>query len=433
MIFKTKRFSYAQKNFICHHQSNNCFQTINIMNPNKRSSEDEIGLETQSSKKLRSAPSIDKIINNPGLQHITEEIFINLDFNDIIACQLINKSCKVILNNPMFWLKKWRLRGGLSKKNETVWIKAIQKTRNTNMAQNVDLYFKKIIKLKNHIMDVQCYIDSIVIENFSDIMEDINNDIADVIRIGQYSDEKSLEDAVEQIIFWKYENAFKLKNAGFLQLLVPLMKNLKSLTHIWDPKFGERSAIFNAVRSGNFEVFSALAPFLENPSGLKWNGTTLIHSAACGGHLEIIKFLVPLTKSPNSPNSHGVTPICTAATCGHLEIVKYLTSFDKNPNALTNLGATPLYLAAGKGHEEIVKYLVSFDKNPNAPSTFGPTPIYIAAKHGHVNVIKVLAPLVEYPNDSCTDYDGTVYTPIQIAEKYGHVQIVEILQSYIKS
>ena len=117
----------------------------------------------------------------------------------------------------------------------------------------------------------------------------------------------------------------------------------------------------------------------------------------------------------NYPNSHGVTQICSASTCGHLEIVK--SSFDKNPNALTNFGATPLYLTASKGHKDIVKYLVSFNKNPNAPSIFGPTPIYIAAKHGHVNVIKILAPLIEYPNDSCTDYDGNVYTPIEIAKK----------------
>ena len=80
-----------------------------------------------------------------------------------------------------------------------------------------------------------------------------------------------------------------------------------------------------------------------------------------------------------------------------------------------------------------MKYLVSFDNNPNAPSIFGPTPIYIASKHGHVNAIKILAPLVEYPNDSCTDYDGNVYTPIQIAKKNGHIHIVEIIQSYIKN
>ena len=392
------------------------------MNPKKRLSVDENGLKIYSSKRLKSGPFIDKAINNPGLTHIAEEIFLNLDFKDIMACQSINKSCNAIINNPLFWLKKWRLRGGLYKKNETNWIKAVQRTRNTNIERNVDLYIKKIIKVNNHIMDVPCYIDNIVIENFSEIMEDINNDIAHVIRIGQYTNEKSLQDAVEQIICWKYENAIRFKNAGCLQILMPLMKNHKFLTHI-----------FNAARSGNFEVLSALAPFLENLSDLKWNGTTLIHSAACGGHLEIIKFLVPITKRPNSPNSHGVTPICSASTCGHLEIVKYLTSFDKNPNALTNLGATPLYLAASKGHEEIVKYLVSFDKNPNAPSIFGPTPIYIASKHGHVNVIKILAPLVEYPNDSCTDYDGNVYTPIQIAKKNGHIHIVEIIQSYIKN
>ena len=124
------------------------------MNPNESSNDDETSLEFQP----RMKPNLEEIINSPGLQHIAEEMFLNLDFKDIMACTQINKSCKEIVENPFFWLKKWRLRG-LSKKNHDDWIKAIQITKNTTLEKNVHAYLKIIIKV-GHFVDIPCYIDS---------------------------------------------------------------------------------------------------------------------------------------------------------------------------------------------------------------------------------------------------------------------------------
>ena len=118
----------------------------------KRSNEES--LEVQSHKRCR---MMDHIVNNPGLQNIMEIIILNLDFEDMQACQLINKSCKEILDNPMFWLKKWRFGQGLSQKNHSDWAKVIQKTRNTNLEENVHSYIKKIIQI-GHSVDVTCFI-----------------------------------------------------------------------------------------------------------------------------------------------------------------------------------------------------------------------------------------------------------------------------------
>ena len=109
------------------------------MNPRKRSHADkERNLEFQPNKKPKLAiqSNLEEIINSPGLQHIVEEIFLNLDFEDIQACAQINIPCKKVIENPIFWLKKWRLRG-LSKKNHEDWIKAIQITRNTSLEEIV--------------------------------------------------------------------------------------------------------------------------------------------------------------------------------------------------------------------------------------------------------------------------------------------------------
>ena len=53
---------------------------------------------------------MDQIINNPGLQHITENILLNLDFKNLQVCQSANKNFgQILANNPVFWLKKFRL------------------------------------------------------------------------------------------------------------------------------------------------------------------------------------------------------------------------------------------------------------------------------------------------------------------------------------
>ena len=44
---------------------------------------------------------MEKIIKNPGLQHLAEEVFWNLDVEDLKICAQINQSCKQILQNPI--------------------------------------------------------------------------------------------------------------------------------------------------------------------------------------------------------------------------------------------------------------------------------------------------------------------------------------------
>ena len=50
---------------------------------------------------------MDTILNNPGLQHIAEDIFLNLDEKSLTNnCTSLNQNAKKIINRPMFWLKK---------------------------------------------------------------------------------------------------------------------------------------------------------------------------------------------------------------------------------------------------------------------------------------------------------------------------------------
>ena len=62
---------------------------------------------------------MENIIINPGLQHLAEKVFWNLDVEDLKICTQINQSCKQILQNPIFCLRKFE---NLSKKNQKFFI-----------------------------------------------------------------------------------------------------------------------------------------------------------------------------------------------------------------------------------------------------------------------------------------------------------------------
>ena len=77
---------------------------------------------------------MEKIVNNPGLQHLAEKVFFNLNVENLKICAQINQSCKQILENPMFWLRKFE---NLSKENQKDWTKIIQLLEGNSKKQDV--------------------------------------------------------------------------------------------------------------------------------------------------------------------------------------------------------------------------------------------------------------------------------------------------------
>ena len=85
--------------------------------------------------------NFEKILNNPGLQHLAEDIFWNLDYKHLQLCREINQSSKRILDNsnqfptsePLFMLKKFVRRGGISEENQSGWAKVLQSLKNSEL------------------------------------------------------------------------------------------------------------------------------------------------------------------------------------------------------------------------------------------------------------------------------------------------------------
>ena len=93
---------------------------------------------------------MEKIVNNPGLQHLAEKVFFNLNVEDLKMCVRINQSCEKILENPMFWV---RIFGDiLSKEDQNEWIKIIQSLEeNSKKRKAIIPYLQWIESIKQKI------------------------------------------------------------------------------------------------------------------------------------------------------------------------------------------------------------------------------------------------------------------------------------------
>ena len=115
-------------------------------------------------------PRVETFINTQGLQHLAENTFLNLNYQEIKACGLLNGSFQLFVNhlmeNPLFFLKKIVL-GGMSKKNETDWTEIIQKTKGTKFEEIVLLYLKSKTYIQSFDFDVPSMIKKVMDGNFS--------------------------------------------------------------------------------------------------------------------------------------------------------------------------------------------------------------------------------------------------------------------------
>ena len=78
---------------------------------------------------------MDNLTKNPGLQHIAEEILLNLNYFDILKCSQVNESWKTILDKPHFWLQKHAQKPTF--KNKSAWKKLVQLTSQTDLEKKL--------------------------------------------------------------------------------------------------------------------------------------------------------------------------------------------------------------------------------------------------------------------------------------------------------
>jgi len=275
--------------------------------PQKRTRSLTVGEATRASKKSHKDPVktyLEKVLEIPGLQHLAENIFLNLNFKDIISCLQINQSSKSFLDNPSFWIKKF-IQRGLSKQNQLDWMSAIQITKNTRFERNISFYLRKILK-KEKLKDLPCFINASVIENFR-------------TKCG--------------LVHFSGDDDDEIK-AGRVQVLAPTTND--NLNNDGSYEFAS-AVIVTAVNKGHLKQIQAMIPFLDDPNA-QFQCNSLYYVTTDRRRWEL-------------------TPFGTASARGHLEIVKFLVPFANNLNATTLQYS--IQIARSENQHHVVKYLQS--------------------------------------------------------------------------
>ena len=306
-----------------------------------------------------STKDINHIIDNPGFHHILENTFLRLDLNDLLKCQLMNKSVKKILNNPMFWIKKLAQKG-FSKKNQADWIRGIQIIKKNPPAfpcfdlefEDMNLYLKRILN-NQHLIDTPCYFDQ--------------NDISLKIALGREIEATNPLIAFKESLFLDLYLA-KTETAGKLQSMVDFLSLALSLDESTYVEEFIVNKICIAADAGNLEVIKTLLPLTKAPNAEGRRGMTPILMATIRGHTDVVKCLAPLSKNTNTPYvmpiqngiRRSMTPIMAAANSGYSNIIKILAPLAENPNDDCGTGVFPIQIATMRGHDEIVRILQSY-------------------------------------------------------------------------
>ena len=245
---------------------------------------------------------LEKILNNPGLVHLAENIFSNLDNEKLDASGQINQSSKQILAKPIFWLRKFT---ALSKENQKDWMNFLQQVKNTDIEKYIITYLKWNLK-KEASADLPCY-------STPAVQDDFKKKILKICAKGESSDE----------------------DIEIVKILAPLTDNPNA------PNKDGNTPIHYAAYYGHTEIVKILAPLTDNPNAPYKDGATPIYWAVRNGHTEIVQILAPLAGNPNAPDEDGNTPIHLAAQRENARIVKILALLTDNPNVPNKSGKTP--------------------------------------------------------------------------------------------
>ena len=365
---------------------------------------------------------IGNLINSPGLNHLAENIFLNLDNQVLETCRNVNTTFQQFLDDPMFWVKRF-IQRGLSKKNQDDWTEAIQMTRDgkvePDLERNILLFLKRYSRNEKVVdFDVPCYLnDKKFLKKAPELITSFfcncNEKVKKSLMAGKMIDNDDVCNCISVIKkflkpFGKKPKRPKLASSKYEDDEDDVTEHCED-KNTW-------TIFHDAAEVGNPAVIQLLAPLAVNPNSANRNGRTPIYLAAQRGNSDVIKVLAPLTDSdPNDsyislenphysyygnqsaayPKENGRKPMHAAAIIGNVEIIKILAPFTDNPNPEDDSDLTPIDIAVDEGHLKIVQILVSLGKNPLLSGS-GRYPrsksLQNAIDKGYVDMVKVLAP-----------------------------------------
>ena len=209
---------------------------------------------------------METIISNPGLHHLAEKVFWNLDGEDLKICAQINQSCKQFLKHPIFCLRKFR---SLSKTNRDNWIKVIQSVKNSDEGIAILSYLRWNLK-KEASIDLPCY-------TRSEVQDDLRKKIYE-ISVRKGGSDEDLE---------------------IVKIIAPLTDNPNA------PDEYGNTPIFWSTFNGHKEIAKILASLIKIDSFNEEEYYTLLETISYASHFgftEIVELLTPMIDNPQYSN-----------------------------------------------------------------------------------------------------------------------------------
>ena len=420
--------------------------------------------------------SIDKrimeaITKNPGLQHMSEDIFKLLDKKTLMNCRLTNSSWKNVLDQSNVWLEKLKL-AGVPKDVQESWKNLaktfakqldeekigkgfwLEKLKLARLPKDVQESSKNLAKTFAKTFAIQLDEEKIGkdwMEKFNwknlpmrmqrqwkALEQELENDPMEkefVLILIKVCDKEIKTQPLEVVVELERVNKYRdlvefiLENENPSSKVGPLYPQeglyLGTSTHTTTKIFKVEniSSIHLAAFFGLTKVVEKISKKYENPLVKEtFRGRNPIHFAAMAGHSNIVKYLIQFTDTPLAPDNYGSTPIHMAVgKC--LDTVKILVGLTDTPLAPDQNGHTPIHVASLEGSLETVKYLVGLTDTPLVPDQIGQSPIYLASYCGHLETVKYLVGLTDTP--LAPDHRG--WNPIHDATRMGHLEIVKYL------
>ena len=403
---------------------------------------------------------IKHFVERPGLWHILDRIFVNLDYKSGLQCRAVSKSWKEFLEScKYFWLpifEKWLQIQWRFFENWPNWrqitLSMIDKSSHEVevFGKQMNIYFTKnhfghFEESPMHLAVVQGNVE--FIGNLKVNLEILKETDMSGKNAMMLACIKNQEDIVQELIdgepfmpswitavdhFGKSALMFACEK-GFLGIVKKLLHNyLKNYIHLRiKTKYGE-NALHLAVKGEHVEVVELLLEKLRMFDG-KWidrsyntkntEGKTALHLAVELRNESIIKLLLKCANiKVDASDNNGRTPFMEACIRRSKKLMKILSKVS-DVNVKDKDGRTPLIWASSVGHSKVVKFLLKSKVLINECDNRKRTAIMYACMKGHIKIVRAL--LVAKVSLRKVDFYGK--SALTFAVENGHNDVAMLL------
>ena len=365
---------------------------------------------------------MESLLNNIAFAFIFEEIFSNLNCQDLAHCRLVCKLWRQLIDYSKLW---WLMK-----------LKTYEKNFNFRNWKEAFEYFEN---LKN-IPKLQQFVSLLDAIQTQDVRKGPIHFAAQTGNIEML--ELLLKSPLDFNNICESKTPFMTAcKHGKLQIIEYFLhySNLKKIDFNAVDNIGN-TAFLNVCKYGNKDLIQILIQS-SIEKGIKINtvnnnGRTALHIACmieCNsteGTIYLLQNLNITQIDVNAMDNRGWTAFHFACKIGKIEVVREFFKLDTlDFNVILSDGRTPFHLACIEGHVQIVeiflKYAINYKINLNSRDNRGCTAFHYACRIGQIEIVDILTQFPQLIDVNAADNGGM--TALHCACTIGDQNIVELL------